>query len=287
MAKKVMVVDGDKQLIPILKDAFHKIGFEVFVESARDQAIQLARDKVPDLIIVSVELPAGPAEGYLACKDFKTDEKLKSVPLLLTSRKAKEEDFAKHRKLKTRADDYLKKPFTDEDLFQRIENLLGFEISKQDYGALEQKMHTYLEQQTRLEDELNERNLEISKLQAQVADLETALAAAQAEKGKPDAKYKEKLADAEALLDGYKSKNRELTAEVEKLNEDASAIDQELQELRQREDELNSEVQRLQNQLDAAMAEIKALENDVEQHNELSGKIRETAENLISLLPKK
>ncbi len=63
----------------------------------------------PDAIILCVELPK--MSGYSICNKLKKDDQLKSIPLIITSREATHETFEQHKKLKTRAEAYLIKPF--------------------------------------------------------------------------------------------------------------------------------------------------------------------------------
>src|SRR5207237_1639599 len=77
----------------------------------------------PDLIVVCVE--AQPTNGYMLCTRLKKDDKLKSIPILLTSSNATADSFEKHKKLKTRADEYLIKPFLPSALFEKVNAVLG------------------------------------------------------------------------------------------------------------------------------------------------------------------
>lgn len=258
MSRHVLIVDSDAQFLPMLKDVFHRVGFEVAVTDARENALHLARSRRPDLILLSVELPAGPAEGYLVCKDFKSDPALSAVPVILISRRAKEEDFVKHRKLKTRADDYLRKPFTDEDLFQRIENLLGFQISNREYLALEEKLHDFLEEKGRLEETIAQRDLRIAELEAllasrakpivdsaevlrlqeRVEELETRLERADGERARRQAE----AADLRAEVKENSRAIKALDDERKALLEEVEALKAAAAEQEQREEKLKAEL---------------------------------------------
>jgi len=169
--RKVLMVDAEKPFVSAMTESFRKVGFQVLHTDSHEGALELARKEKPDIILLSVELPAGVAEGYLICKDLKTDPELSSIPVIILSRKAREEDFERHRKLKTRADAYLKKPITDADLIAKVEDLLGFQLTPVDYSSLEEKLHSFLEEKQILEENLREREREILELRAEIEEL--------------------------------------------------------------------------------------------------------------------
>src|SRR5437588_6943838 len=88
-----------------------------------EQGITLAKQETPDLIVVCVE--AQPTNGYMLCTRLKKDDRLKTIPVILTSANATADSFEKHKKLKTRAEDYLIKPFVPAALFEKANKLLG------------------------------------------------------------------------------------------------------------------------------------------------------------------
>lgn len=265
MTRTVLIVDADAQFLPMLREAFHRVGFEVASTDSRENVVHLARTRRPDLILLNVELPAGNAEGYLVCKDLKSDAELAKIPVILTSRRAREEDFVKHRKLKTRADDYLRKPFTDEDLFQRVENLLGFQISNNEYLALEGKLHEFLEEKSRLEDAIVARD-------ERLAALEAKLAAAEAAKSEPAALAESELAREEAAnrhAEAERSADslrKEINALRGALDEARSAGDTQrvtVEDLRERLSEADRQVMELGGERDTLAAKAAELEAEV------------------------
>jgi CheY-like chemotaxis protein len=63
--------------------------------------------------------------GYSVCNKLKKDDALRAIPLVVISAEATPETFEQHRKLKTRAEDYLIKPFPPETLVERLAALVG------------------------------------------------------------------------------------------------------------------------------------------------------------------
>ncbi|MFL5406340.1 MAG: response regulator [Myxococcales bacterium] len=123
MAKRILVIDSDESFANVLASAIAKSGHTPLTATNSDQGLTLAKQENPDLIVVCVE--AQPTNGYMLCTRLKKDDKLKSIPVVLTSANATPESFEKHKKLKTRAEEYLIKPFQPAALLTKASALLG------------------------------------------------------------------------------------------------------------------------------------------------------------------
>jgi CheY-like chemotaxis protein len=130
MAKRILVIDSDESFANVLAVAVSKSGFEPLTATNSEHGMTLAKQENPDLIVVCVE--AQPTNGYMLCTRLKKDEKLKSIPVILTSANATPDSFEKHKKLKTRAEDYLIKPFPPSALVEKASQLLGIDITVED-----------------------------------------------------------------------------------------------------------------------------------------------------------
>jgi CheY-like chemotaxis protein len=130
MAKRILVIDSDESFASVLAAAISKSGFTPLTATNSEHGMTLAKQENPDLIVVCVE--AQPTNGYMLCTRLKKDEKLKSIPVILTSGNATPDSFEKHKKLKTRAEDYLIKPFPASALVEKASQLLGIEVSAED-----------------------------------------------------------------------------------------------------------------------------------------------------------
>jgi adenylate cyclase len=120
-AKKLILLADDSPLIhrhtvPILEDE----GYEV--RSAHDgaEAIALARQIAPDLVITDVEMPE--VDGYGVCKALKADPATAHVPVLICSSLGEAADL--ERGFDAGADDYLVKPVLPEELSTRVRALV-------------------------------------------------------------------------------------------------------------------------------------------------------------------
>lgn len=120
---RVLVIEGDKAAGGELVGALNAAGYAALAILGSDELIQRVEGLQPHLILLRVEL--SPRSGYLVCNQLRQHEQLRGVPLVLVSSEATKETFKQHRKLATRADAYLIKPFTHEQLTQSLSKLTG------------------------------------------------------------------------------------------------------------------------------------------------------------------
>jgi DNA-binding response OmpR family regulator len=123
MPKRILLIDSDESFVQGLATAASANGFLASTATNSERGVQLALRENPDLIVVCVE--AQPTNGYMICTRLKKDERLKSIPVILTSANATPDSFDKHKKLKTRAEEYLIKPFGARAFLQMAARLLG------------------------------------------------------------------------------------------------------------------------------------------------------------------
>jgi CheY-like chemotaxis protein len=123
MSKKILIIESDSAFAGELASALEGKGFAVRVSGDGKEGLELARVDRPDAIVLCVELPK--MSGYSICNKLKKDDALRTIPLVITSSEATPETFEQHRKLKTRAEDYLIKPFGGAALVERLGALVG------------------------------------------------------------------------------------------------------------------------------------------------------------------
>ena len=85
--------------------------------------LQTAATQRPNLILLCIELPR--MNGFSICNRLKKDPILKDIPLVIMSSESSDETFEQHRKLRTRAEEYVHKPIAAASLVERIRPLLG------------------------------------------------------------------------------------------------------------------------------------------------------------------
>jgi DNA-binding response OmpR family regulator len=123
MPKKILIIESDAALAASIAAALYARGAEVALARDAGSAVDAARGARPDGIVLCAELPGG--SGFVVCNKLRKEADLRAIPLLLTSAAASEETFEQHRKLKTRADGYLRKPFAIAALIEQLAPLAG------------------------------------------------------------------------------------------------------------------------------------------------------------------
>lgn len=111
--KKVLVVDDDKNICELLKLYLQKEGFEVYFAYDGSEAVTVAKEKFPDIIILDVMMPV--INGWEACKLIR---QFSDVPIIMLT--ALDTTENKVQGLNIGADDYIVKPFEPVEVIARI-----------------------------------------------------------------------------------------------------------------------------------------------------------------------
>ncbi len=120
---KVLIFESDSVFAGELKLGLEQHACSVTVVGDATEGLQLAANNRPDLVLLTVELPR--VNGFSVCNKLKRDPGLKSVPLIIMSSDSNEDTFSQHRRLKhSRAEDYVHKPVSFEELLPRIRTLV-------------------------------------------------------------------------------------------------------------------------------------------------------------------
>ncbi len=117
---EILVVEDNHDLRNMIMDILHD-DYQVFGAEDGMVGMEKAENSIPDLIISDVMMPR--KNGYDLCKELKTNPKTNHIPVILLTAKATKEN--KLQGLETGADDYLVKPFDQEELLVRIKNLIS------------------------------------------------------------------------------------------------------------------------------------------------------------------
>ena len=114
MAKRVLVVDDEQNIVDILRFNLEREGYEVITAEDGIQGLALARSSDPDLILLDVMMPE--MDGFQVCRELRKEDKLTPI-IMLTAR---EEEADRVKGLELGADDYVSKPFSVRELMARV-----------------------------------------------------------------------------------------------------------------------------------------------------------------------
>src|SRR5882762_1010448 len=118
MPTKVLVFESDPSFAGELRTELARLGLVAQVVDDGYAGLMAAASDKPDLILLSIELPR--MNGFSVCNKLKKDPALKDVPLIIMSSESSDETFEQHRKLRTRAEDYVHKPIAFGELLEHI-----------------------------------------------------------------------------------------------------------------------------------------------------------------------
>jgi len=127
MADRIaLCIEPDDDTADQLKRWLAPNGFDVKSIPNGDEAIEWGRSHKPSVILLSVE----PKKiGYAICNKLRRSPSLRDVPLVLISREETPATFEQHKKLKSRADEYMLKPLERDDLLVKVGGLLKLNLS--------------------------------------------------------------------------------------------------------------------------------------------------------------
>lgn len=133
--QKVLVIDDQSEIIDMVDYMLTEGGYTVVGAQTGEQGLELAREFRPDLILCDIMMPG--MDGYDILKKTRRDPELATTPFVfLTAKTAPEEQRAG---MELGADDYLTKPFTEEELLAAVETQL------EKYATLQERYQQQLD----------------------------------------------------------------------------------------------------------------------------------------------
>jgi len=120
MTPFVLIVEDETAISTLLEYNLQREGFETALAEDGDEALLMAEERVPDLILLDWMLPK--LSGVEVCRRLRRRESTADVPIIMLSARGEEDDRVTG--LDIGADDYLVKPFSMPELFARIRALL-------------------------------------------------------------------------------------------------------------------------------------------------------------------
>jgi len=117
MGKRVLVVDDDVKTVELVKMYLRRDGYDVLTAFEGIEALRLAREARPDLLVLDLMLPG--IDGLTICRTLRAES---DVPIIMLTARTTEEDRLKG--LDLGADDYVTKPFSPKELAARVRAVL-------------------------------------------------------------------------------------------------------------------------------------------------------------------
>ena len=116
----ILVVEDDAAIRRILEYQLHKAGYEVVTAEDGETGLFLARKHEPDLILLDVMLPH--LDGHEVCRQIRLDYRIAQTPIIMLTARSSVKDRVAG--LAQGANDYLMKPYDQEEMLVRVKNTL-------------------------------------------------------------------------------------------------------------------------------------------------------------------
>jgi len=119
--KKILVVDDEKDILPVLKERLSQKSYSVITSDSGKGGVKLAKSELPDLILLDIIMPD--MDGIEVATKLKEDPKTKDIPIIfLTCLYTKEDEKARGHFTAGHA--FIAKPYDFEELLAQIRKFI-------------------------------------------------------------------------------------------------------------------------------------------------------------------
>lgn len=113
---RILVVEDEAAISDVLTQVLRRSGYDVSLASNGDDGLALALSTLPDLMILDIMLPG--MDGWEVCRRLRATPKGQNIPIIMVTARREEQDVVEG--LSLGADDYIRKPFSLNELLARV-----------------------------------------------------------------------------------------------------------------------------------------------------------------------
>jgi DNA-binding response OmpR family regulator len=117
----VLAADDDEDILELIAFRLEHSGYTVLQARDGEEALDLARTSRPDLAVLDVMMPK--IDGFEVTRRLREDDSTTRMPIILLTARTQEADV--QRGFDAGADDYIRKPFSPQELGARVQAILG------------------------------------------------------------------------------------------------------------------------------------------------------------------
>jgi len=117
----VLAADDDEDILDLVAFRLERSGYTVIVARDGEEALELAATELPDLAVLDVMMPK--VDGFEVTRRLRADEATSRMPIILLTARSQDADVQQG--FEAGADDYLRKPFSPDELRARVQAILG------------------------------------------------------------------------------------------------------------------------------------------------------------------
>jgi DNA-binding response OmpR family regulator len=118
---RILIAEDEKDIRELITYTLKFAGHEVFPTANGEEAVQMAGQILPELIVLDVRMPR--LTGYEACLQIKADPRTQHIPVVFLSAKGQESEVQTG--LEAGAEEYILKPFSPDQLVARVNAILS------------------------------------------------------------------------------------------------------------------------------------------------------------------
>jgi DNA-binding response OmpR family regulator len=117
----VLVADDDADILELVSFRLERAGYDVVSARDGEEALKQAVELQPDLAVLDVMMPK--LNGYEVTQEIRRSDATRAMPVILLTARVQDVDIT--RGFDAGADDYIKKPFSPQELRARVQAVLG------------------------------------------------------------------------------------------------------------------------------------------------------------------
>jgi len=159
---RILVVEDEPDSLFTLSAVLQAEGYTVDATTSGEEALERLRQQLTDLVLLDLMMPG--MDGYEVCQTIKQDEALHDVPVIILSARTDRESHVKG--LELGADDYVDKPFYNDELLARIHGRLRLRQMEQELREYNEHLEELVEERTAAWRKSQEQLIQAAKLSA-------------------------------------------------------------------------------------------------------------------------
>jgi DNA-binding response OmpR family regulator len=117
----VLAADDDEDILGLVAFRLERAGYTVILARDGEEALELAVKEQPDLAVLDVMMPK--LDGFELTRRLRAEETTSRMPIILLTARSQDADV--QRGFEAGADDYVRKPFSPDELRARVQAILG------------------------------------------------------------------------------------------------------------------------------------------------------------------
>ena len=129
---RILVADDEPHIRQILRFTLERAGYQVYLAADGEDALKQAAELKPNLVLLDVMMPK--VDGYEVCRKMRQDFSMNQIPVIMLSARGEQRDRVAG--LEGGANDYLVKPYSNEELLLRVKNVLEWNIRQKEANPL-------------------------------------------------------------------------------------------------------------------------------------------------------